>query len=72
MTLKSGKAWHKISGVAMNLPEILGENIAQRRKKLGLNQEQVVERLGVTPEAMTRIEKGEIALQLTRLEAIEV
>ncbi|MBQ7649718.1 MAG: helix-turn-helix transcriptional regulator [Victivallales bacterium] len=54
----------------MNLPEILGENIAQRRKKLGLSQKQVAERLGVTPEAMTRIEKGKIAPKLTRLEAI--
>lgn len=54
----------------MNLHEILGENIAKRRKKLGLSQKQMAERLGVTPEAVTRIEKGRIALKLTRLEAI--
>lgn len=36
----------------------LSENILSRRKALGLTQEQVAERLGVTPQAVYKWEKG--------------
>ncbi len=55
---------------AMNLKQILCENIAKRRKKLGISQTALAERLHISPEAMTRIEKGAIAPKLSRLDGI--
>ena len=54
----------------MNLKQILCENISHRRKKLGLTQAALAERLHLSPEAMTRIEKGSIAPKLSRLSSI--
>ena len=54
----------------MNLKEILCENISKRRKKLGLTQAALAERLHLSPEAMTRIEKGQISPKLSRLDSI--
>lgn len=54
----------------MNLKQILCENISRRRKKLGLTQASLAARLHISPEAMTRIEKGSIAPKLSRLESI--
>lgn len=39
------------------LPE-LGEAVAQRRKALGLTQVDVALRAGLTPEALSRFERG--------------
>lgn len=54
----------------MNIKEILCENIVRRRKKIGLSQAALAERLQITPEAMTRIEKGHITPKISRLESI--
>lgn len=54
----------------MNIKQILCENIVRRRKKIGLSQAALAERLQITPEAMTRIEKGHISPKLSRLESI--
>lgn len=54
----------------MNLKQVLCENIAKRRKKLGLTQAALAERLHLSPEAMTRMEKGQIAPKLARLDSI--
>lgn len=54
----------------MNLKETLCDNIARRRKKIGLTQAALADRLQITPEAMTRIEKGTIAPKLSRLDTI--
>lgn len=54
----------------MTLKEILCQNIIKRRKKLGLTQAALAERLQITPEAMTRMEKGQITPKLSRLEAL--
>ena len=67
MQIFHGK-FHK--GFAMNLTEILSENITKRRKKLGISQASLAERLHITPEAMTRIEKGQNTPKFTRLESL--
>lgn len=54
----------------MNLKQILCENISKRRKRLGLTQAALAERLHLSPEAMTRIEKGQISPKLSRLDSI--
>lgn len=54
----------------MDIKQILCENIVKRRKKIGLSQAALAERLHITPEAMTRIEKGHISPKLSRLESI--
>lgn len=54
----------------MNLKQILCENISKRRKKLGLTQAALAERLHLSPEAMTRMEKVSISPKLSRLESI--
>lgn len=54
----------------MNLKQILCENISRRRKKLGLTQAALAERLHLSPEAMTRMEKGHISPKLSRLDSI--
>lgn len=54
----------------MDIKKILCENIARRRKKIGLSQAALAERLHITPEAMTRIEKRHITPRISRLESI--
>lgn len=53
-----------------SLPVIVGENIAKRRKQLGLSQKEVALSLSITQEALGRMEKGKIAPKMTRLEDI--
>lgn len=52
----------------MNLTEILGKNITERRRKLGLSQKELAARLGITQDAMARMEKGKIAPKMSRIE----
>lgn len=54
----------------MNLKQILRDNIAKRRGKLGITQAAPAELPHLSPEAMTRIEKGVTAPKLARLESI--
>ena len=45
----------------MKLVEIVGQNIASRRKQLGLSQKELAIRLDMTQDALNRMEKGHIA-----------
>ena len=49
------------------LTEIVGENIAERRRRLGLSQKELADRLNITQDAMARMEKGKIAPKMGRL-----
>jgi transcriptional regulator with XRE-family HTH domain len=49
---------------------LLGKNIAARRKKLALTQEQVAERLGVEPITISRFECGSNLPSLQRLASL--
>ena len=50
-----------------SLIKILGTNIAVRRKALGMSQEVLAEKIGITQQALARMEQGKIAPKLTRL-----
>lgn len=39
----------------------LGEAVAERRKALGLRQQAVAEQAGITPESLSRFERGRSA-----------
>ena len=53
-----------------NLALIVGENISERRRRLGLSQKELADRLDITPDAMARMEKGKIAPKMGRLNDI--
>ena len=48
----------------------LGQKIRLRRKKLGMTQEELAEKLGVVHQALSRIEQGHTAPKMDRLPAI--
>lgn len=50
--------------------ELLGKNIAERRRKLGFSQKYLSVKLGISQESMARIEKGIISPKVSRLEDI--
>lgn len=52
------------------LSEIVGENIGERRRKLGISQKELADKLGITQDAMARMEKGKIAPKMSRLQDI--
>lgn len=52
------------------LAEIVGENIAERRRRLGMSQKELAEKLDITQDALTRMEKGRIAPKMGRLQDI--
>ena len=39
----------------------LGESVATRRRQLGLKQGEVAARAGITPESLSRFERGRVA-----------
>jgi transcriptional regulator with XRE-family HTH domain len=49
------------------LVEIVGKNIAAQRQRLGISQKELAVRLGITQDAMNRMEKGIIAPKMSRL-----
>lgn len=49
---------------------IVGENISDRRRRLGLSQKKLAERLEISQDAMARMEKGRIAPKMGRLQDI--
>ena len=51
----------------MKLAEIVGKNILYRRKEIGLSQKELAGKLGITQDALTRMEKGRIAPKMSRL-----
>lgn len=54
----------------MKLVEIVGKNIANRRRVLGMSQKELAIRLDITQDALKRMEKGKIAPKMSRLEDI--
>lgn len=52
------------------LVSIVGKNILQQRKKLGLSQKELAGILNISQEAMGRMEKGSIAPKMSRLQDI--
>lgn len=54
----------------MDIKQILSENIYKRRKKLGLTQAALAERLHLSKDAMIRIENGKISPKISRLPSI--
>lgn len=49
------------------LSKLIGVNIQERRKKLGLTQENLAEKIGVGQQSLSRMERGDIAPKLERL-----
>ncbi len=49
---------NSINMVEINIRKIFGGNVKKYRKKLGLSQEQLSERLGITPNHLSVIETG--------------
>ncbi len=52
------------------LAVIIGENISSRRKKLKLSQKELAVKLGISYEAMCRIENGNSSPKITRIQEI--
>ncbi len=52
------------------LTVLLGQNIAIQRKRLGISQKDLAERLEISSDAMIRIEKGRIAPKMGRMQDI--
>lgn len=53
-----------------NLSLLVGENIARRRKQLGMTQDDLAERLKISGSAMSRIESGQASPRFSRLEEL--
>ena len=49
---------------------VLGRNIAERRRALGMTQKFLAIQLGISQEALGKIEKGKMAPKIARLEDI--
>lgn len=56
----------------MKIVEIVGQNIAQRRKALGLSQKELAIERDITQDALNRMEKGHMAPNMSRLEDISL
>lgn len=52
------------------MPKRLGNNIAERRKKLGWTQAMLAEHLGMEPESISRFERGATLPSLSTLEQL--
>ncbi len=52
------------------LAVILGNNIVTQRKRLGIGQSELAQKLDITANAMMRIEKGMIAPKMSRISNI--
>lgn len=53
-----------------NLALLVGGNIAERRKRIGMTQELLAERLNITGASLSRIESGQASPRLSRLEEL--
>ena len=52
------------------LTRLVGRNIYNKRKQLGLTQEELAERIGIGQQSLSRMEKGRIAPKFERLQII--
>lgn len=57
----------QVSQATRKLAKLVGTNIQERRKKLGLTQECLAEKIGVGQQSLSRMERGDIAPKLERL-----
>ena len=55
-----------------SLAKVIGDNIASRRRELGLTQMVLAERLGIGQDALSRMEKGLISPKISRLREFAV
>lgn len=55
---------------ANSLTRLVGRNIYSKRKRLGLTQEELAERIGIGQQSLSRMEKGRIAPKFERLQII--
>lgn len=53
-----------------NLSALVGENIARRRKQLGMTQDELAEKLEISASAVSRIESGQASPRFSRLEEL--
>lgn len=53
-----------------HLAILVGTNISERRRRLGLSQKELAEQLQITQDAMARMENGKIAPKMARLQSI--
>lgn len=63
----------RVTGGTMDersLASLVGANIAERRRQLGWTQEQLAERLNLSQESLSRMEKGVIAPKFSRLQGM--
>ncbi len=51
------------------LSRAVGRIISEKRKRMGLSQEGLAERVGISQESLSRMEKGSIAPKFERLQA---
>ena len=59
-----------VSRKIYNLSALVGENIARRRKQLGMTQDELAEKLEISASAMSRIESGQASPRFSRLEEL--
>ncbi len=57
-----------MNGGVKNLTQLLGRNIQQKRKRLGLTQEELAERVNIGQQSLSRMEQGHIAPKIERLQ----
>ena len=53
-----------------SIQELVGKNIARRRKLLEMSQEKLAEKIGVAQESLSRMEQGRMAPKFSRLQSI--
>jgi transcriptional regulator with XRE-family HTH domain len=51
----------------IKITEIIGNNIVERRRRLGFSQKELASMLGITQDAMARMERGIMAPKMSRL-----
>ncbi|MFI3271496.1 MAG: helix-turn-helix transcriptional regulator [Pseudomonadota bacterium] len=49
---------------------VLGENIAKQRKRLNMSQKELAISLDISQQSLVRIEKGQMAPKMTRLQDV--
>ncbi len=49
---------------------VLGENIAKQRKRLNMSQKELAISLDISQQSLVRIEKGQMAPKMTRLQEV--
>lgn len=53
-----------------SLSILVGENIASKRKQLGISQDELAEKLDISASSLSRIESGQASPRFSRLEKL--